>query len=740
MNLRKAGLLGWGVFILAGHMLAASMPVQPTVLEKLAPGKINSGKTSGHPSIADRLQAHDAFIMLAAALPDGHPLKKSIITSKTVEKDTKTTKTTTKTTTTSHVYSKSAYPALDFLQHEPVGGSSRGVRILRSGISHQASNVDLAIGKAEVVYLSRPISRVSVSNPDVAAAVVISPTQIQLIGRKVGVANLLLWGDLAASEHTVIDVSVHRDVSVLIQQLKYVDPGIHIVPMAAEDTVILTGSAETRESAQLAIEMAKAFFSGGSSSNSSSSSGIGASAGASTSASSSGSSGSSSGSSISSNNSGPNSQAPGSSIPGSSPHVINLIKVKGEPSTKLELVRQRMREINGNIRVDVVPGPGGVEKVILSGRVPSASVASRALNLASVFYGKPGLKVVTGQGGNDFSRLEVNGGTSSSGGGSDATATMKSGENAGGANVLHGSVLTDASGNVVSMMEIDQKPQIRCNIKFLELNKIALNSLGSSFNTVGGPVKLTSWSGNQSGAPNRPIAIPSTQNPPGADWGSRGTRTGSGSWQPLSQTVGSNWNEVFQNGVTQVFSINNQFVAAIQALAERRQVRTLAEPTLTMLSGEQGSFLAGGEVPVAFLGGNGQISIQFKAYGIRLNLLPEMTDDGKIQMQVAPEVSAVDPSISVQGVPGFLTRKMNTSLLVEPGQSFILAGLFKQEDTDSTSRLPGLGSLPIIGSFFRNQWKNKNNSEMVIIVKPEVLYSHTGSTTTGNTTVGTVEQ
>jgi Flp pilus assembly secretin CpaC len=728
VNLRKAGLLSLGVFILAGHMLAASMPVQPTVLEKNTPNK------AGHPSLADRLQAHDAFLMLAAALPDGHPVKKSVTTTKTTEKTTKTRK-----TTTSHVYSKGAYPALDFLQHDAGAGSSRGVRILRSGITRQASIVDLAIGKAEVVYLSRPVSRVSVSNPDVAAAVVISPTQIQLIGKKVGVANLLLWGDLMASEHTAIDINVHRDVSVLAQQLKYIDPGIHLVPMAAEDTVILTGSAETRESAQLAIEMAKAFFSGGSSSSSPSSGSTGASASAFVSASSGGSGGGSSSDSGSSNN-GPSSQAPGSSIPGTSAHVINLIKVKGEPSTKLELVRQRMRDINANIRVDVVPGPGGVEKVILSGRVPSASVASRALNLASVFYGKPGLKVVTGQGGNDFSRLEVNGGTSSSGGGSDATATLKTGENAGGANVLHGSVMTDASGNVVSMMEIDQKPQIRCNIKFLELNKIALNSLGSSINTVGGSVKLTSWSGNQNGAPNRPIAVPSVQNPPGADWGSRGSRTASGPWQPISQTVGSNWNEVFQNGVTQVFSINNQFVAAIQALAERRQVRTLAEPTLTMLSGEQGSFLAGGEVPVAFLGGNGQITIQFKAYGIRLNLLPEMTDDGKIQMQVAPEVSAVDPSISVQGVPGFLTRKMNTSLLVEPGQSFILAGLFKQEDTDSTSRFPGLGSLPIIGSFFRNQWKNKNNSEMVIIVKPEVLYSHTGSTTTGNTTVGTVEQ
>ena len=727
MNLRKTGLLSLGLFILAAQGLAAPTPVQPTTAAKHA--SFHQAKTKANDNLKHELkQSQEAFALLTAALPDSHPLKKKAEKKEPEKKKEakKTTKPALKMTTTStaHVYSKTSYsyPVLDFLQ---TNSASKGVRILRSGITRQAANVDLAIGKAEVMYMSRPVSRVSVSNPDVAAAVVISPTQIQLIGKKVGVANILLWGDLTSAEHTVVDVSVHRDVSVLIQQLKYVDSGIKIVPMAAEDTVILTGSAETRESAQLAIEMAKAFFTGGDSSASASPSSANSSSSAS--------------SGTGSSDSGPSSRAPGSSVPGSSPHVINLIKVKGEPSTKLELVRQRMHDINANIRLDVVPGPGGSEKVILSGRVPSASVASRALNLASVFYGKPGLKMVTGQGGNDFTRMEVTG-NSSANSGSDSTATIKTGENAGGANVLHGSVITDMSGNVVSMLEIDQKPQIRCNIKFLELNKLALNSLGGSINGVNGSTKFTSWSGVQSAAPGHPISTPSVQVPPGADWNTRSARVGSGSWAPTSQTFGGNWNEVFQNGVTQVFSINNKLVAAIQALEERRQVRTLAEPTLTMLSGEQGSFLAGGEVPVAFLGGNGQISIQFKAYGIRLNLLPEMTDDGKIQMQVAPEVSAVDPSISVQGVPGFLTRKMNTSLLVEPGQSFILAGLFKQEDTDSTSRFPGIGSLPIIGPFFRNQWKNKNHSEMVIIVKPEVIYSQTGSTTTGTAVTGTIAQ
>lgn len=571
------------------------------------------------------------------------------------------------------------------------------VKVLKSGISQKVTTVDLAIGKAEVLYLSKPASRVSVSNPEVATAVVISPTQIQLVGKSIGVANLLIWGDMVSPEHTVVDVSVHRDVSVLVNQLKYVDPGIQIMPMAAEDTVILTGQAETRETAQLAIEMAKAFFN---------KSAAGASIG----------------------NNGPNSQAPGSALPGVSTNVINLIKVKGEPSTKVELVRQRLNEIDPNIRVDVVPGPEGNEKVILTGRVATASIASKALNLASVFYGQPGMKLVTAQGGNEFSRMTVSG--SSNGSSTSTSSGGANGAGSGGVNMLQGSVMTDATGNVISMLEIAQKPQIRCSIKFLELKKTALNAIGHTVSGVRGATKFSSNSGAHSSAPGNPISAPSSQNAPGVGWATSAARGALGNgWSPTGQSFNTNWNEVFQSGVTQVFTINNTMVAAIQALQEKRQIRTLAEPTLTMLSGEQGSFLAGGEIPVAFLGGNGQISIEFHEYGIRLNLLPNVTDDGKIQMQVSPEVSAVDSSVSVQGVPGFTTRRMSTNLIVEPNQSFALAGLYNQEDTDSVSRFPGLGNLPILGSFFRNKWKTGNNTELVVLIKPEIIYSQTGSTT-----------
>lgn len=652
-------------------------PVFETIFATSAPPrkKIASARPKVQPS-------HEIFQMLAAS-----PLDQLVLQSKGLNMN----------------YA----PGLDTTSPDITTDRDGTIKVLKSGISQKVTSVDLPIGKAEVMYLSRPASRVSVSNPDVASAVIISPTQIQLVGKAVGVANLLVWGDLSSPDHTIVDINVHRDVSVLVNQLKYVDSGIQIVPMAAEDTVILTGQAESRESAQLAIEMAKAFFTKGANA-------IGGAA----------------------NGNGPNSQAPGSATPGMSANVINLIKVKGEPSTKLELVRQRLHEIDPNVHIEVVPGPDGNEKVILTGRVASSSIVSKALNLTSIFYGQPGVKVVTAQGGNDFVRMRIVNASASSSGSSGSSGSGGSGGSggAGGSwtgNVLQGSVLTDATGNVISMLEIAQKPQIRCSIKFLELNKSGLSALGGTLTGVRGNFKFANWSGVQSTAPGRSISTLSTQTPPGSNFGTANSRgaTGNG-WTPAAQTFGQTFNEIYQNGITQVFSINNTLAGAIQALQENQQVRTLAEPTLMMLSGEQGSFLAGGEIPIAFVGGQGQISVEYHEFGIRLNLLPNVTDDGKIQMQVAPEVSAIDQANGVStnsiSVPAFTSRRMNTTLLVEPGQSFVLAGLYSQQDTDSLSRFPGLGSVPVLGSFFRNKWKNRRGNEIVVIVKPEIVYSSTG--------------
>lgn len=568
-----------------------------------------------------------------------------------------------------------------------LGALQGDVKVLKSGISSNLNELEVTVNKAVILNLSKPAGRVSISDPTIASALVISPTQIQLIGNEVGVANLLIWGDVNSPEHTVVDIHVHRDVSVLTKQLKYVDPGIQVVPLAAEDTVIMTGEAASREAAQLAVDLAKAFFKN----TSGNATGGGASKG-------------------------PISESPGSALPGSVPSIINLINVKGEPSTKVELARRKLHDIDPNIKLDIVPGPDGSEKAMLSGRVKSSSMISKAINTASIFYGQPGIKVLTGPGGN---------GVRAAAGDKNFPTGDAFNDNID-INVLQGNVMTDTSGNVVSMLEVAQKPQIKCSIQFIEVSKSNLDALGHALYGIGGPYGFASISGAQSPASGRPIATVD-QDDSGAAYlastSERGSQLANGARNNMSFAHG--FSQTLLDGVTQVLSVNEQFALALSALEERRKARTLAEPTLTMLSGEKATFLAGGEVPIPIASATGQISVTYHEFGIRLNLVATYQDNGKIHMLVAPEISSVDPTNGVTTttvtVPGFRTRRMQSTLELENGQSFVLAGLYNQDEVWSISRFPWAGRLPIIGSLMRNKWKTQSNNEMIVIIKPEVV-------------------
>jgi len=576
-----------------------------------------------------------------------------------------------------------AIPQLDKLHKANSTTPSADVNVLKSGIAANANEVDVTVNKAVILNLSRPASRVSISDPTIASAVVISPTQIQLIGNQVGVVNLLIWGDASQPEHTILDINVHRDVSVLVRQLQYVDSGIRIVPLAAEDTVILTGQASTREAAQLAVELAKAFFK-------SASAGGGATG----------------------STQGPNSQSPGSAIPGSTPNVINLISVKGEPSTKVDLARQKLIDIHPGVRLDIVPGPDGSEKAMLTGRVKTASAITKAINTTAVFYGTPGVKILSGPGGNS---IRAGAGDNSFPSGEGFTTNND-------INVLQGAIMTDQTGNVISMIEVANKPQIKCSIQFIEVAKTNLDALGHAFFGAGGSYGIASVSGVQSPASGKTVSTVDTDDS-GAAYSSSSTHRGTSPTSALGFVTG--FSHTFQDGITQVLSINEQFAAALSALEERRKAKTVAQPTLTMMSGEKASFLAGGEVPIPVVGGNGQVDISYHEFGVRLNLIATYTDSGKIHMVVSPEISSVDPTNGVTTstvvVPGFTTRRMQTTLEVENGQSFVIAGLFNETKVWSTSAFPWLGRLPVIGSFLRNKWKTGNSSEMVVIIKPEVM-------------------
>ena len=159
-------------------------------------------------------------------------------------------------------------------------------------------------------------------------------------------------------------------------------------------------------------------------------------------------------------------------------------------------------------------------------------------------------------------------------------------------------------------------------------------------------------------------------------------------------------------------------------------VTTLAEPTLTALSGETASFLAGGEFPVPISQSLGSVTIEYKQYGVGLAFTPFVLADGRISMRVRPEVSelSVEGSIRLNGfnVPALTTRRAETTVELGSGQSFMIAGLLRNTNTNNIDKAPFLGDIPILGALFRSTSYRRQETELVIIVTPYLVRPTSG--------------
>jgi pilus assembly protein CpaC len=153
--------------------------------------------------------------------------------------------------------------------------------------------------------------------------------------------------------------------------------------------------------------------------------------------------------------------------------------------------------------------------------------------------------------------------------------------------------------------------------------------------------------------------------------------------------------------------------------------RVLAEPSLTALSGQSASFLAGGELPIPQSGGLGTTTVDYKPFGIGLTVSPTILAKGRIALKVAPEASDIDYSNAIISngisIPAITTRRADTTVELGDGESFIIGGLVSRTTKSNVNKIPLLGDLPIIGSFFRNLSYSQSDKELVIIVTPHVV-------------------
>lgn len=163
--------------------------------------------------------------------------------------------------------------------------------------------------------------------------------------------------------------------------------------------------------------------------------------------------------------------------------------------------------------------------------------------------------------------------------------------------------------------------------------------------------------------------------------------------------------------------------AVVKALQQKNILQILAEPNLIAVNGKEASFLAGGEFPfpvVQGTGGTNSVTIQFKEFGVRLKFTPVIMPNGNIHLQVNPEVSSLDfaNGLSISGfvVPALSTRRATTEFELKDGQSFVIAGLMDNRLTNNGSKVPGLGDIPILGTFFKSKNLNKSNDELMVLV------------------------
>ena len=186
-----------------------------------------------------------------------------------------------------------------------------------------------------------------------------------------------------------------------------------------------------------------------------------------------------------------------------------------------------------------------------------------------------------------------------------------------------------------------------------------------------------------------------------------------------------------------LFSSKLNFGATIADLEQKQVLQVLAEPTLTALSGQPAKFLSGGEFPFPIVQGGtagtaASISIEFKPYGVKVEFTPTVNADGTIRLKVAPEVSTLDytNAVTISGftVPALSTRRAETEVEIQSGQSFALSGLLDHRTTETLSQIPGISKLPILGKLFISKSYSHSVVELVVMVTATVVDPLTDTT------------
>lgn len=254
-----------------------------------------------------------------------------------------------------------------------------------------------------------------------------------------------------------------------------------------------------------------------------------------------------------------------------------------------------------------------------------------------------------------------------------------------------------APDRVSNLMVVGGTQQVMLKVRFAEMQRNVAKNLSSSLainsnsGTVGGGVETGTWLEGSNSLSSSTVR----------------TRDSANSAMLLGFSAGA-----FEFGVL------------IEALESKGMVRTLAEPNLTALSGQEAKFLAGGEYPIPIPDDDG-IGIEYKPFGVELNFTPVVVDGDIINLTINAAVSSIDPTTALEAngfsINAFRRRETSTTVEMRDGESFAIAGLLQDDFRDLNGQVPWLGDVPIIGALFRSAEYQRSQSELVIIVTPHLV-------------------
>jgi pilus assembly protein CpaC len=276
-----------------------------------------------------------------------------------------------------------------------------------------------------------------------------------------------------------------------------------------------------------------------------------------------------------------------------------------------------------------------------------------------------------------------------------------------------GKMAANFSKEVVNSLAANPAPrmkQVMLKVRFAEVDRIKISQFGVNILSTGAANTPGTISTQQFGIPSL------------SDQGRITGTIGSPTQGFTTQLAVSDLLNIF------LFRPDLNLGATIKALQQQNVLQILAEPNLLAMSGQEAKFLAGGEFPyplVQGVAGLSTVTIQFKPFGVRLDFVATVEADGVIRLKVAPEVSSLDFANAVQisgfSLPAISTRRAETEIELKDGQSFGIAGLIDDRTTAQFSKIPGIGSIPVLGELFKSRNTNRSNTELLVLVTPSIV-------------------